>query len=56
MEIAESVCQPAIMMMRRAGIFSMGTISVDLIPAMDDSVPILEGKWKRFVERESFKR
>lgn len=56
MEIAESVCQPAIIMMRRAGVFSMGNSSAELIPAIDDSVDVLEAKWKRFVERESFKR
>ena len=56
MEIAESVCQPIIVMMRRAGVFAMGTISIDLIPNIDDSIPILEAKWRKFVERESFKR
>ena len=56
MEIAESVCHPIIIMMRRAGVFSMGTISIDLIPNIDDPNPILEAKWRKFVERESFKR
>lgn len=91
MEIAESVCQPAIMVsiqqigfivlfymrlhiavnmfrpstftllildkiMRRAGVYTMGILSQDLRPTMEDSITLLESKWERFVERESFKR
>ncbi|KAF8865705.1 hypothetical protein BDZ45DRAFT_684227 [Acephala macrosclerotiorum] len=56
MEIAESFAQPIIIMLRRAGAFApVGNASL-LVPSPNDSDAVLESKWRKWVERESFKR
>lgn len=43
-------------MLRRAGAFSDQHNLRLIVPAKDDSKAVLESKWAKWVERESFKR
>ena len=43
-------------MMRRGGIFGAPADSQALIPHESDTGKVLEAKWKKWTERESFKR
>jgi hypothetical protein len=43
-------------MLRRAGAFATPTKHSVLIPDLGDSEAVLESKWRKWVERESFKR
>ncbi|ESZ93895.1 hypothetical protein SBOR_5716 [Sclerotinia borealis F-4128] len=56
MEIAESFGQPMITMMRRGGILSAALDSQNLLPNENDTEQTIEGKWKTWAQRESFKR
>lgn len=56
MEIAESFAQPVIVMLRRAGAFAAPRNPSIFIPDRSDSEPVLESKWRKWAERESWKR
>ncbi|KIN09141.1 hypothetical protein OIDMADRAFT_150272 [Oidiodendron maius Zn] len=56
MEIAESFAQPIVVMIRRSGAMGRQRYAGVLPPNEDDSPSILELKWKKWVEAESFKR
>ncbi|KAI1848243.1 hypothetical protein JX266_005956 [Neoarthrinium moseri] len=56
MEISESFIQPLLTMMRRAGTLSAPADTPNLIPLPSDSPEELENKWRKFVQRESYKR
>lgn len=56
MEIAESFEQPLTTMLRRGGIFSLPPDTEALIPRSSDEGKVLEAKWRKWVQRESFKR
>ncbi|KAH6684053.1 hypothetical protein B0J14DRAFT_693318 [Halenospora varia] len=56
MEIAESFGQPLIIMMRRAGAFAARDSLSTFIPTYEDSKTVLEAKWTKWAEIESFKR
>ncbi|TVY84410.1 hypothetical protein LSUE1_G000461 [Lachnellula suecica] len=56
MEIAESMAQPVISMLRRAGSF-VGTRQTPFGgPQTSDSEAVLESKWRTWAEKESYKR
>lgn len=42
--------------MRRAGALNTAAESVSLIPSSTDSTDVLETKWHKFIQRESYKR
>jgi hypothetical protein len=56
MEIAESFAQPVIVMLRRAGAFAAPRHPSIFIPDRSDPDPVLESKWRKWAERESWKR
>lgn len=56
MEIAESFAQPVIIMLRRAGAFAAPGNPSIFVPERNDSDGVLESKWRKWVERESWKR
>ncbi|RDW85611.1 hypothetical protein BP5796_03936 [Coleophoma crateriformis] len=56
MEIAESFGQPIIVMIRRSGAFGSQRSSSAIVPEMTDSATLLESKWKKWAEAESYKR
>ncbi|TDZ29482.1 Nicotinate catabolism cluster-specific transcription factor [Colletotrichum spinosum] len=56
MEIAESFLQPPMTMLRRAGNFSAPPDSSSLAPALSDPPDVLDSKWRKFAQRESYKR
>ena len=56
MEIAESFAQPVIVMLRRAGAFAAPRNPSMFIPDRSDSDSVLESKWRKWAERESWKR
>jgi hypothetical protein len=43
-------------MVRRGGMFGASTDAQSLIPLGSDEGPVLENKWKKWVQREAFKR
>lgn len=43
-------------MVRRGGMFGASTDAQSLIPRESDEGPVLENKWKKWVQCESFKR
>lgn len=43
-------------MIRRAGRFSLPPDSPDIVPIETDTSEILEQKWRKFINRESYKR
>ncbi|PMD39393.1 hypothetical protein L207DRAFT_634003 [Hyaloscypha variabilis F] len=56
MEIAESFAQPIVIMLRRAGAFASTANLFSADPRLEDSEAVLESKWRKWAERESFKR
>ncbi|KFZ03966.1 hypothetical protein V502_10519 [Pseudogymnoascus sp. VKM F-4520 (FW-2644)] len=56
MELSESFGQTMVTMMRRGGIFGAAADTQSLIPHESDTGQVLEAKWKKWTERESFKR
>lgn len=56
MEIAESFAQPVIVMLRRAGAFAALRNPSIFVPLRSDSDAVLESKWKKWAEKESWKR
>jgi len=54
MEIAESISQPLITMLRRAGHYRRKAVTP--APTLEDDAKTLESKWRAWVEAESFKR
>ncbi|KAK0127676.1 hypothetical protein ONS96_007195 [Cadophora gregata f. sp. sojae] len=56
MEIAESFAQPLVTMMRRGGILSPPLDTHALVPRETDEGQVLEVKWRKWCQRESFKR
>ncbi|PVH82824.1 hypothetical protein DL98DRAFT_413922, partial [Cadophora sp. DSE1049] len=56
MEIAESFGQPIITMMRRGGILGSPLDTHALVPRETDDGQVLEVKWRKWCQRESFKR
>ncbi|KAH7413212.1 hypothetical protein BKA64DRAFT_348221 [Cadophora sp. MPI-SDFR-AT-0126] len=56
MEIAESFAQPIITMMRRGGILGSPLDTHALVPKEADDGHVLEVKWRKWCQRESFKR
>lgn len=56
MEIAESFAQPVIVMLRRAGAFAALRNPSIFVPQRSDSDAVLESKWRKWVEKESWKR
>lgn len=56
MEIAESFAQPVLTMLRRSGAFAAARPSPALVPEKTDSGAVLSSKWKKWAERESYKR
>ncbi|KFY28340.1 hypothetical protein V491_00522 [Pseudogymnoascus sp. VKM F-3775] len=56
MELAESFVQTLITMMRRGGMFGVTADAQSLIPHESDTGQVLEAKWKKWIQRESFKR
>lgn len=55
MEIAESHFQPLCTALRKAGAFDKSFYK-RIIPSSDDDDATLEGKWRQWVEQESYKR
>lgn len=55
MEIAESFAYPLITMLRRGSRFRMD-LCPDVAPILEDDQEVIEDKWKKWVEHESFKR
>ncbi|KAK5654349.1 hypothetical protein OQA88_7258 [Cercophora sp. LCS_1] len=55
-ELSEGFLLPLVTMLRRAGVLLPDRESNVLVPSESDPLDVLEAKWKRFVERESFKR
>lgn len=43
-------------MVRRGGMFGASADAQSLVPLESDEGPALENKWKKWVQRESFKR
>ncbi|KAH9218661.1 hypothetical protein DL95DRAFT_434210 [Leptodontidium sp. 2 PMI_412] len=56
MEIAESFVQPLVTMMRRGGILGSPLDTHALVPKDSDEGQVLEVKWRKWSQRESFKR
>ncbi|KAL2066177.1 hypothetical protein VTL71DRAFT_2248, partial [Oculimacula yallundae] len=56
MEIAESFGQPLVTMMRRGGILGSSLDTHALVPKESDEGQALEIKWRKWSQRESFKR
>ncbi|KFZ04650.1 hypothetical protein V501_09106 [Pseudogymnoascus sp. VKM F-4519 (FW-2642)] len=56
MELAESFEQTLITMMRRGGMFGSTADAQSLIPHESDEGKVLETKWKKWIQLESFKR
>ncbi|KAE9363819.1 hypothetical protein N431DRAFT_489671 [Stipitochalara longipes BDJ] len=56
MEVTESFAQTLITMMRRGGMLGAAPDTQALIPHESDTGQILEAKWKKWIQRESFKR
>lgn len=43
-------------MIRRSGAFGHQKYSTPIVPTKDDSKELLQSKWKKWAEEESFKR
>lgn len=56
MEIAESFAQPVTIMLRRAGAFAALRNPLIFVPHRSDSDAALESKWRKWAEKESWKR
>ncbi|GAM43463.1 hypothetical protein TCE0_050r18298 [Talaromyces pinophilus] len=54
-ELSENFEKTVVTMVRRGGMFGASTDAQSLIPRESDEGPVLENKWKKWVQCESFK-